>query len=85
MTDVEIGSMPLSRAALAIARGPQGWAIRRGDVVVDAYASLRDAVAAARALAGETVARRPALIGIECQCARPILPLEWRPPKMQRR
>lgn len=77
--------MPMSRAAFAIARAPQGWAVRRSDAFVEAHASLRDAVAAARALAGEAAVGRPVLIGIDCQCARPLLPLAWRPPKLQRR
>jgi hypothetical protein len=77
--------MPPSRADFAIARCPQGWAIRRGEVLVEAYASLRDAVAAARTLAGEQLHRtHPLLIGIDCQCARPMLPLQWMPPRAQR-
>ncbi|MFO1055989.1 MAG: hypothetical protein U1E53_03375 [Dongiaceae bacterium] len=73
----------MSRATFAIARGPRGWALRRGGSLLEAHASLPDAVAAARALALAASDGGPALIGIDCQCARPLLPLEWRPPKLR--
>ena len=73
----------MSRAAFAIARGPRGWALRRRGSFLETHASLPDAVAAARALAREASDGSPVLIGIDCQCARPLLPLEWRPPKLR--